>query len=534
MLPAGPSFERLALNRVTFGAREDDLRKVADIGWTAWVEEQLTPPDGDEERVANHIATRSMHIAYAVQLPAGNSPGWPAVDERRGLNYLNADLPQIWDMVAKTEISVAPNERRRIQRELAAATWMRHTHARYQLREFMADFWNCHFNIGRQEDVYGAASLAYFDKHVTRPRVFGNFRDLLEAVASSAAMLRYLNNAASGSVKPTENYVRELLELHTLGAPVYWGVEAPANIRTVAVGSFKANAGFTDQDIVQAARAFSGWTVEQGQQGSNGKLPFTGRFIFNPVQHSGNAGRFMGLDLSRSQGIAQGRMILDILAAHPATAQFVCEKLCRRIFGDTPPPAAVARAVAAWMANREKPDQIKYVLRAVLLGPEIGMPASKVRRPYERLIALFRTTSMIVHAYDGASDALGDLGDGMFAWPTPEGRPDHDSHWLAKPANLQYWNLMFHLLDHPAFNTSFTNQTPPEILASPSGVVEHWVGKMVGYALRPAGMKALIDDVQQEGRGFMAAYRSRGAKNIEDALRRLAVLIATSPEFALR
>ena len=534
MLPAAPSFERLALNRVTFGAREDDVRRVKDIGWKAWVEEQLTPPDGDEERVAAHIKSRSMHIAYAVQLPAGNSPGWPAVDERRALTYLDADLPQIWEMVAKTEISIAPNERRRIQQELAAATWIRHTHARYQLREFMADFWNTHFNIGRQEDIYGAASLAYFDAHVTRPRVFGNFRDLLEAVAGSAAMLRYLNNAASGSVKPTENYVRELLELHTLGARVYRGVDAPGDMGTVTAGAFKVNAGFTDQDIVQAARAFSGWTVEQGQDGPKGKLPFTGRFVFNPVQHSANAGQFMGVDLTRAKDIAQGRMILDIVAAHPATAQFVCEKLCRRIFGDAPPPAVIARAAAAWTANRGKPDQIKHVLRAVLLGPEVGAAASKVRRPYERLIALFRTTSMTVHAYDGASDALGDLGDGMFAWPTPDGRPDHDAHWLAKPANLQYWNLMFHLLDHPAFNTSFTDQTPPEVLASPSGVVEHWVGKMVGYTLRPAGMKALMDDVQQEGRGFMAAYRTKGAANIENALRRLVVLIATSPEFAMR
>src|SRR4051812_23243298 len=131
MLPAAPSFERLALNRVTFGAREADVHRVKDIGWKAWVEDQLAPPEGDEERIAAHIRTRSMHIAYAVQLPAGNSPGWPAVDERRGLNYLNADLPQIWEMVSKTEISIAPNERRRIQQELAAATWIRHTHSRY-------------------------------------------------------------------------------------------------------------------------------------------------------------------------------------------------------------------------------------------------------------------------------------------------------------------------------------------------------------------------------------------------------------------
>src|SRR5690606_30299290 len=120
-----------------------------------------------------------------------------AVDERRGLNYLYADLASIWDMISKTEISIAPNERTRIQQELNAATWIRNAHARYQVREFMTDFWANHFNIGRQGDVYAAAALPVYDAQVIRPRVFGNFRDLLEAVATSAAMLRYLNNAAS-------------------------------------------------------------------------------------------------------------------------------------------------------------------------------------------------------------------------------------------------------------------------------------------------------------------------------------------------
>jgi len=533
MLSSTPSFETLALNRITFGARDLDVQYVKKIGWAAWVDEQLNPPAGDEELLDAHLRSRSMRISYAVQLPAGSSPGWPAVDERRGLGYLYADLPSIWDMVSKTEISIAPNERARIQQELNAATWIRNTHARFQAREFIADFWNNHFNVGRQEDIYGAAALAAYDAAVIRPRVFGNFRDLLEAVATSASMLRYLSNAASGAAKPTENYARELLELHTLGRAAYLGVTGPVPAAVPAAGIMVA-LGFTDADVVTAARAFSGWTLEHGQDGPNGPLPFTGQFTYNPLQHNTQAGMFMGVDLSQlTAPMAQGRRVLDILADHPATAEFICTKLCRRIFGDAPPQAVVARAKDVWLASRDHPDQIKRVLSEILLDENIGLPASKVRRPYERLIALFRTTGTVVNAYDGAFDALSSVGDGVFAWPTPDGHPDIDAHWLAGAANLQFWNLMFDVLDHPSFRTSFAAQTPANVTGSAILIVEYWVGRMVGYTLRPDAMDALVADVMGPI-GVLAAYRSHGITNIENALRRLAVLIATSPEFTVR
>lgn len=538
MLPVQPSFERLALNRITFGAREADIEKVRSDGWAAWVHDQLNPPPGDEPAITEHLAPQTMRIKYAVQLAAGNSPGWPAVDERRKLNYLHAELPFIWDMVSKTEITIAPNERARIQDELNAALWVRNTHAHYQVREFMADFWANHFNVGRQEDVYASAALAVYDGQVIRPRVFGNFRDLLEAVTCSAAMMRYLNNAESGAAAPTENFARELLELHTLGATSYFGVggKAPG---TVDIGGVPVAAGFTDADVVQAARALSGWTIEHGQRGEDGKLPFTGKFIYNPVQHNTQAGVFMGVDLAPlGAPMAQGRRVLDIVAAHPATAAFVCRKLCRRIFGDTAPPSVLPRAVAAWTAHQDKPDQIGRVLAAIVLGDdlagrEMGTPASKIRRPHERMMALFRATDMTVNVYDGASHAFLSLGDGLYAWPTPDGRPDGNGDWLSAAAYLKYWNLMFEVLDHPSFHTDFAGQTPKDAVGSPEGIVEYWVGRMVGCSLRPAGMKALIDDALAPI-GVMAAYRSGGITNIENALRRLVVLIAASPEFALR
>ncbi len=536
MLPSTGSFEHRALSRVTFGARDAEVAAVQQTGWPAWVATQLQPPPGDEPRIEEHLRARTMRIAYAVQLPAGKSPGWPAVDERRPLRYLYTDIPAIWDMVGKTEISIAPNERHRIQQELNAAAWIRNVHSRFQLREFMADFWANHFNVGRNEDVYGAAALIVYENEVIRPNVFGNFRAFLETVASSASMLRYLNNAESKAGRPTENYVRELLELHTLGAEAYRGVSADAALPQVSAGPFRVNSHFTDQDIVAASRAFSGWTLEHGQEGERGPLPFTGRFVFNPVQHNNDVGVFMGNDLSGTafQGpMAQGQRILDLLAAHPATARFVVGKICRRIFGDSPPQNVLDRAMAAWTANIDAPDQIGRVMEVILLSPEMGNPPAKLRRPYERLMALFRTTDTIINAYDEAYMALFGLGDGLYAWPTPDGRPDTDAHWLSSAGNHHFWNVMFDVLVHPSFRTSFWEQTPAAVADSAIHIVEYWVGRMVGYTLPQASMDALLKDVMTSP-GVMAAYASGGITNIENALRRLALLIATSPEFAMR
>ncbi|MDX2144486.1 MAG: DUF1800 family protein, partial [Rhodospirillaceae bacterium] len=259
MLQPTPSFETLALNRVTFGARDTDVAYVKKIGWEAWVEEQLKPPPGDDPVLAQHMAGQRMRIAYVGQPPTKGITGWPDVNQLRPLNYMGADTRSLWDLAVYVENSVAANELARIQQELCAATWIRNTHSAFQLREFMADFWNNHFNVGRQADIFGSATLPIYDQQVIRPRVFGNFRDLLAATAQSTSMLRYLNNAESTAALPNENYAREILELHTLGRGAYLGV-APTTSAAKLYGG--VTLGFSDQDILQASRAFSGWTLE--------------------------------------------------------------------------------------------------------------------------------------------------------------------------------------------------------------------------------------------------------------------------------
>ncbi len=530
-LPSAPSFERIALNRVTFGARLSDIDRLKGMGWKAWVEQQLAPPPGDDPELASFLDSQMMFIKYNGLAPARGIPGWPAVNQFRALTYLKQDVTQLWEVPRKIETAIAADEYDRIGKELNAVTWIRNSRSLYQLREFMVDFWTNHFNVGRQADFFATAALPVYDLQVIRPRVFGNFHDLLTGVATSASMLRYLDNASSTATHPNENYAREILELHTLGGPAYAGVGKPgAKVRKVG----DVPPTFSDQDIIQASRALSGWTLEQGQQGPDGPLPFTGKFVFNPVQHNESAGVFMGVNLAPFKGIDQGKAVLRILADHPATADFICTKIARRIYGDGPPSSVIARGKRAWLANRDQPDQIRRVMAAMLMdGDEIGKPGTKLRRPYERVMAYVRTADVLLSAFPKADIALAPLGDGIYAWPTPEGRPDMDSQWLSGMVNLYNWNFITVLLEQDSFHTNLAAQTPEEIHGSAPALTEYWVNRMVGYTLRPAAMAALVADAGAPT-GAVAALAGRDPNKAEAALRRFTALVAASPEFGLR
>ena len=345
-------------------------------------------------------------------------------------------------------------------------------------------------------------------------------------------MLIYLDNWVSSATTPNENYAREIMELHTLGAGAYYGETTPPD---VAAG-MSAHAGFSDQDIVQASRALSGWTLKYGQRaGNNSFQPDTGEFVFNAYQHNNNAAQILGYNMTNKPGMTQGQGFLDIIAYHPATGPFVVAKLAKRMFGDTPPEAVTARGVLAWNTYQQAPDQIARVLRAMLLdGNEVlTEPPTKIRRPYERIVALFRTTDMVVNASTSMLSILDSLSDGLFAWPAPNGRPDVNDYWLATGANMQTWNLLLQIPQLAQIKTTLSAQMPSSMQTSASAVVEYWVGRMVGFELGNGGMNALVAD-QAGGSGVPAMARTNNANRIEQAHRRLVSLIATTEEFTLR
>jgi uncharacterized protein (DUF1800 family) len=515
-----PSPERIALNRVTFGAREQDVALVRQQGWAAWVEGQLAPPAGDDPDLDRYLRAQIMHIQYDAYDDNQLNWHWKAVNEDRPLRYLTMSAEDIWKSARATPSTVAFAETTRLETELVSGIYIRNAHSRYQLREFMADFWLNHFSVSKAKGIV-LNTLINYDRDVVRPNVFGNFRQLLEAVASSQSMLWYLDNASSTATLPNENYARELMELHTMGRDAYFG-------KNPGGGDVSAK-GFTDADIVEASKALSGWTLQYGQTGGVDD----GKFVFSPLQHNTTAGRFLGFDLATLDrtGIAQGRKVLDLVAAHAATAPFVCGKLCRRIFGDTPPPAVVDRAVAAWTANRDRPDQIARVLRAILLdGPEIAAsPQTKVRRPYERFIAMVRATDTVLGPAFW-QNLFWDLNDSPFIWPTPDGRPDTNAFWLSTYVHVNTWDYMKRLGDGATAGiaTSFFSQTPVDALKSASRLVDYWVNRMLGYPLNDDATAALI--AMADALGPPANTENWERPFARDVI----ATIAAAPQFVLR
>ncbi len=539
MLPTEPDRIRRALNRLTFGARDTDVSNATIMGLGTWLAEQLAPPPGDDPALYNYISQQVMPIEYAAPSVSDTRGMWSAVKESRPLYYLFTDVPTLWSVAVGASTSYAPAERTRIRQELIAATYIRNAHSQYQLREVMTDFWLNHFNIGKAENELATAMLPMFDSVSIRPQAFGNFRQLLEATATSPAMLIYLDNWVSTAATPNENYAREIMELHTLGATSYFGKDPSETGYSVGVDGI-AN-GYTDQDVIQASRALSGWTLKNGQRNAGRLVSSTGEFFYNPGQHNTTASKILNVEVGSYRGdMEQGRRFLDIIAYHPKTGPFVVGKLMRRFFGDNPPAAVTERAVAAWNANLTAPDQIKKVLEAIVLGGDeiSALPATKVRRPYERLLAMARTTGAIINANATLTTLLDSLNDGPWAWQGPNGRPDNDDYWLATGAVLTTWNLLLAQPGAAYVTASLTNQTPVEVMNTAMGVVDYWVGRMVGHSLDASRMTALYND-QGGTSGVPAARRSSTNTNTvatrtETALRRLVGMIAGTVEFTYR
>lgn len=544
-LSESPTPERIALNRVTFGARDTDIAKVQALGWTAWVEEQLSPPIGDDPGVKQIVADATLRITYGER---NDSQGtWPAVDEDRPLNTLgmtSEDLFKIYDDATRNR-TLPTAEIVRIADEVTAATWIRNTHSAYQVREFMVDFWHRHFNVSTGEGQLVQFTLPIYDQEVIRANALGNFTNMVNANARSAAMLFYLDNAVSRATTPNENYARELLELHTLGAGAYLGVTTPPFTGTGQAPTGVNSPGFSDQDVLQASRALSGWTVAMGQRVSGTRtLGSNARFVYEPAFHNRNAGVFMGVDLAALQpaitnadqtgGIMQGNRVIELASKHVATASFVVGKLAHRIFGDNPPQSVVDAALKTWLDNRDHPEQIKLVLRTFLMAPELQQgPAVKIRRPYEKVIAFARTTNSLIRPTRGMLSVFGGTRDAVFLWGPPNGWPDVNEYWLSTTGLMTQWNTVLTAMANGVLSVNLRNESVQT--TSVATLLDDWIERIVGYQISADGYTALRTTIT--GSSGLMSYLGGGAASVqtqENELRRLVALISTAPEFAYR
>lgn len=369
------------LNRLTFGARPGDYRRVKAMGVETFIEEQLTPGEIVDRRCDRRVA----HIDSLYE-PAG----------------------ELYEF----------NERRLLV-DLTTFKMLRAVYSERQLHEVMVDFWTDHFNIVSEKGDCKWLKAAD-DREVIRRHALGSFRDLVRASALSPAMLIYLDghdnkvlDAAAGD-KPNENYARELMELHTLGV----------------------HGGYTQRDVMEVARCLSGWTYEHRPFGFR---PAHVEFV--PHRHDDGEKIVLGETIPAGGGAEDLERVLDIVCTHPSTARYLATKLCRRFISDTPPETAV-RAVADGFSTSS--GDIKATLRSLFNLDEFRTTRGNLfKRPGRFIVSALRATRAETNAGEPVVEFLRRMGHAPFQYPTPDGYPIEPEPWLG--TLLWRWNFALDL-----------------------------------------------------------------------------------------
>jgi uncharacterized protein (DUF1800 family) len=278
--------------------------------------------------------------------------------------------------------------------------------------ERLVVFWSNHFCISANKGGLARMWAGSFEREAIRPHVFGRFADMLKALEQHPAMLFFLDNQQSlgpdsraGQNRHrglNENLAREIMELHTLG-----------------VGS-----GYTQDDVTSLARIITGWTFA----GRQGKLGAPGSFVFNANAHEPGPQRLLGKTYE-DNGLAQGEAALDDIARHASTAKFIATKFARHFVADDPPPALVARLQDVF---HKTDGDLKALASALVDSDEAWQaPRTKLRSPYEFLVASGRLLSRIPEDPGPYLGGLNLLGQPLWSPAGPNGFPDTNAAWAA-------------------------------------------------------------------------------------------------------
>jgi uncharacterized protein (DUF1800 family) len=451
------------LNRIGFGPRAGDVEKVQRIGLAAYIELQLHPQRIPDEALSSRLAAFQTLTKSSQEL--AQEYFVPSMMLRRQQQRLRGqtDTPQDPEQSRREMRTPEQQEAMRAERvvlaELMQQKVIRAAYSERQLEEVLVDFWFNHFNVfvGKGQTRF---YLTAYERDAIRPHVLGRFRDLLGATAHSPAMLFYLDNWQSaaaaeattlappmrsrlrarqgagvigrdvrGAQRPAqpltgrrprglnENYARELMELHTLGV----------------------DGGYTQKDVQEVARAFTGWTIDGPRQG--------GQFRFEPRMHDAGEKVVLGQRVKAGGGEKDGEHVLDILAAHPSTARFISTKLARRLVADEPPATLVDRAAARF---RETHGDIREVVRTIVTSPEFFAAAAyraKVKSPFEFVVSALRTTNVEMSGALPVVQALRELGMPLYGCQPPTGYADRADAWVNTGALLNRMNFAVSLTE---------------------------------------------------------------------------------------
>ena len=454
------------LDRTTFGSRPGDFERVKALGWEKFIEQQLRPesiPDTVAEARLQGLESitltnqqiagqypqqqvlRQALKARGIELPEGQNQAGTSEQEMQQLQMRRQEAQKVL-----REIGLRPQQQ--LVQELQQAKILRAVYSERQLQEVMTDFWFNHFNVFANKGADRVLITSY-ERDAIRPNVFGKFEDLLLATAKSPAMLFYLDNWLSASpnanqrrpmapgrydrgrvgqmpVQPqmpnqqrpqqpppprrggiNENYAREVMELHTLGV----------------------DGGYTQKDVQEVARCFTGWTIRQPRQG--------GEFFFNRNIHDDDEKVVLGTKISSGGGMNDGEAVIRLLAKHPSTAKFISTKLARKFVSDNPPKSLVEKMSRAF----QKTDgNIREVLLVMFKSPEFWAAENyraKIKTPFEMTVSAVRAVGGETNGGPQFHRWIAQMGEPLFLAQPPTGYLDTSETWVNTGALLERMNF---------------------------------------------------------------------------------------------
>lgn len=471
------------LSRFSFGPRPTDIDQAVNMGLENWFIAQLEGRIPDPElagRLSSYDALNKTNAEVLAQFPRPARLYEEALQAgyiKSGMDPQDKRSPEVRQGIREYMKAKGYRPQQELFRQFIAQKIIRAAYARNQLHEVLTDFWFNHFNVSLTKNECAPYVPAY-ERDVIRPHVTGKFKDMLLATAQSPAMLFYLDNFSSmgdndqmrmqrarmeerierkmaeekGSAAEAklaerkarlqsqglnENYAREIMELHTLGV----------------------DGGYTQQDVTEAARVLTGWTIFPANEEGPGKqirkmidqvgedrlaragFVHKGDFLFAISRHDNKEKTVLGHHFPAGHGYDEGLELIDMLSRHHSTAMFICRKIAVRFVNDAP-PASLIQKMADVYEHRD--GDIAEVLKAMVSSPEFWSASArgeKTRSPFELAIGAVRALNAEVKAPYPLYTYISKMGQKVYYYQAPTGFPDKGAYWINAGSLLNRMNF---------------------------------------------------------------------------------------------
>ncbi len=440
------------LDRFSFGAKPGQVEAVVSMGLENWLEQQFAanlPNEGLNKRLA---AFKSLSLTNDTIVNTYLNAGQVIrLATRKGIinrDSIKGDPKEYREQVRVIMEQEGYKPILELHRELVNQKVLSAAYSNNQLQEVLTDFWFNHFNVSVTKNQCQQYVYTY-ERDAIRPNVMGKFKDLLLATAQHPAMLEYLDNASSVSVRNAprlnanaprnarglnENYAREVMELHTLGV----------------------DGGYTQADVTTVAKALTGWTVMPLAKDTPARnllerlnpaqlerrgFVLKGDFLFRADQHDNEPKTILNKNFPANGGYQEGIDVLTMLAEHPSTAKFICTKLATRFVSDTPSVSLIKNMVKTFQSTD---GDIKAVLRTMVYDPAFwkkSVSHEKVKSPFEMVISAVRATNAQVIQPFQLFNWCTKMGQRFYYYQAPTGFPDRASNWINTGALLNRMNF---------------------------------------------------------------------------------------------